>query len=58
MGDVSVPNYATGSIRNVTPSNQFSPINREIWKKGDPIIEAQGVYRTASGQLILSRECQ
>ncbi|MUG94788.1 hypothetical protein F7734_21420 [Scytonema sp. UIC 10036] len=51
-------NYATGSVRNVIPSNQSSPINRAIWKKGDPIVEAQGVYRTASGQLILSRECQ
>ncbi|WP_407884580.1 hypothetical protein [Scytonema sp. NUACC26] len=56
-GDLLVSNYATGSVRNVTNSNQSSSINAGIWKKGDPIIEPQGVYRTTSGQLVLSREC-
>ncbi|KYC39470.1 hypothetical protein WA1_32645 [Scytonema hofmannii PCC 7110] len=57
-GDLLVSNYATGSVRNVTYSNQSSSINSGIWKKGDPIIEPQGVYRTTSGQIVLSRECR
>ncbi|KYC37919.1 hypothetical protein WA1_05325 [Scytonema hofmannii PCC 7110] len=57
-GDLLVSNYATGSVRNVTYSNQSSSINAGIWKKGDPIIEPQGVYRTTSGQIVLSRECR
>ncbi|MUG93953.1 hypothetical protein F7734_16725 [Scytonema sp. UIC 10036] len=31
--------------------------SRRPWKVGDPIVEAQGVYRLANGELVLSREC-
>ncbi|MEH2439631.1 two-partner secretion domain-containing protein [Nostoc sp.] len=43
--------YSTGEVRNVQPTSR-------TWKKGDRIIEPQGLYRLANGQLVLSRECQ
>ncbi|MDZ7968379.1 MAG: S-layer family protein [Nostoc sp. DedSLP03] len=49
-GDQLISVYSTGEVRNVEPKSR-------LWKKGDPIIEAQGVYRLADGQLVLSREC-
>ncbi|MDZ8066667.1 MAG: filamentous hemagglutinin N-terminal domain-containing protein [Nostoc sp. DedQUE08] len=49
-GDQLISVYSTGEVRNVEPTSR-------LWKKGDPIIEAQGVYRLADGQLVLSREC-
>ncbi|MEA5596754.1 filamentous hemagglutinin N-terminal domain-containing protein [Rivularia sp. UHCC 0363] len=51
-GDGFVSTYSTGDVRNVSENNQSSE-----WKKGEPIIEPQGVYKLASGELILSREC-
>ncbi|MBN3963297.1 filamentous hemagglutinin N-terminal domain-containing protein [Nostoc sp. NMS8] len=45
-----VSNYTTGEVRGVE-------ITSRLWKKGDPIIEPQGLYRTSNGQLLLSREC-
>lgn len=27
------------------------------WKLGDPIVEPQGVYKLANGELVMSREC-
>jgi filamentous hemagglutinin family protein len=52
-GDVSMSNYSTDKVRGITDENTSRP-----WKKGDRIIEPTGVYRTASGELILSRKCQ
>ncbi|GAA6617543.1 hypothetical protein [Scytonema sp. NUACC26] len=52
-GDASMSNYSTGDVRNITNENT-SP----HWKKGDPIIEPQGVYRLSDGKLVMSRECQ
>jgi len=46
---VSVSTYTTGEIRGIDTSRS--------WKKGDPIIEPQGLYRTDNGELLLSREC-
>jgi filamentous hemagglutinin family protein len=43
--------YSTGEVRNI------EPISR-AWKKGDPIIEAEGLYRLTNGQLLLSRGCR
>ncbi|MEA5602782.1 filamentous hemagglutinin N-terminal domain-containing protein [Nostoc sp. UHCC 0252] len=45
-----VSRYATGEVRGVE-------ITSRPWKKGDPIIEPQGLYRLSNGQLILSRSC-
>ncbi|KYC35230.1 hypothetical protein WA1_08715 [Scytonema hofmannii PCC 7110] len=49
----TVSNYPTGDVRNVTTEN-----TSHLWKKGDPIIEPQGVYRLSDGKLVMSRECQ
>ncbi|MEH2306876.1 two-partner secretion domain-containing protein [Nostoc sp.] len=43
--------YSTGEVRNVEPTSR-------TWKKGDPIIEAEGLYRLANGKLLLSRGCR
>lgn len=50
-GDELVSVYSTGDVRNVEPTSQ-------TWKKGDAIVEPQGLYRLADGRLILSRECK
>jgi hypothetical protein len=47
-GDIS--DFATGEVRNV-PSSQTG------WKRGDPIVEPQGLYHLSNGKLVLSREC-
>ncbi len=49
-GNVFVSNYTTGEVRTV----ETEP---PVWKKGDPIIEPQGLYRLSNGELLLSREC-
>nr|MDZ8005298.1 S-layer family protein [Nostoc sp. DedSLP05]MDZ8101931.1 S-layer family protein [Nostoc sp. DedSLP01] len=49
-GDALMSDYSTGEVRNIEPTSR-------PWKKGDPIIEAQGLYRLPDGQLILSRTC-
>jgi filamentous hemagglutinin family protein len=49
-GDVLISAYTTGDVRSVEPTSR-------PWKKGDPIIEPQGLYRLPNGQLILSRSC-
>ncbi|MCC5628548.1 filamentous hemagglutinin N-terminal domain-containing protein [Nostoc sphaeroides CHAB 2801] len=49
-GDVLISTYTTGDVRNVESTSR-------PWKKGDPIIEPQGLYRLPDGQLILSRAC-
>ena len=48
--DAFVSNYTTGEVRGVETTSR-------PWKKGDPIIEPQGVYQLNNGQLLLSREC-
>jgi len=47
---VSVSAYTTGEVRGVETTSR-------PWKKGNPIIEPQGLYRLNNGQLLLSREC-
>ncbi len=47
---VLVSTYTTGEVRGVESTSR-------PWKKGDPIIEPQGLYRLDNGQLLLSREC-
>jgi len=51
-GDAVTLPYPTGSVRPV-PLDTTS----RAWKPGDPIVEPQGAYRLAGGQLVLSREC-
>ncbi|MEA5602781.1 hypothetical protein VB732_16970, partial [Nostoc sp. UHCC 0252] len=47
---VLVSRYTTGEVRGVE-------IASHLWKKGNPIVEAQGLHRLPNGQLILSRSC-
>ncbi|MCF2147040.1 filamentous hemagglutinin N-terminal domain-containing protein [Desmonostoc muscorum LEGE 12446] len=47
-GDASASTYPTGDVQNVSRQ----------WKKGDLIIEPEGVYRLANGDLVMSRECR
>ena len=47
---VAVSTYTTGEVRGVETTSRS-------WKKGDPIIEPQGMYRLDDGQLLLSRGC-
>ncbi|MDZ8257037.1 filamentous hemagglutinin N-terminal domain-containing protein [Nostoc sp. ChiQUE01b] len=49
-GGVLTSAYTTGDVRSVEPTPR-------PWKKGDPIIEPQGLYQLPNGQLILSRSC-
>lgn len=49
-GDNLASMYATGTVRNISNPSQ-------TWKKGDPIVEPQGVYQLTDGRLVMSREC-
>ena len=49
-GNVLTSEYITGEVRNIDSFNQ-------AWKKGDAIVEPQGLYRMENGELLLSREC-
>ncbi|AFY55547.1 filamentous hemagglutinin family N-terminal domain protein [Rivularia sp. PCC 7116] len=49
-GNIFVSKYATGEVRTVESNNP-------AWKKGDAIVEPQGLYRLKNGELLLSREC-
>nr|MDZ8017129.1 filamentous hemagglutinin N-terminal domain-containing protein [Nostoc sp. SerVER01] len=52
-GNASASSYPTDDVQNV--SNDSA--NRQ-WKKGDSIIEPEGIYRLTNGELIMSRECR
>jgi large exoprotein involved in heme utilization and adhesion len=41
--------YSTGTVQPVNPVS--------AWKQGGEIVEPQGVYRLADGQLVMSRAC-
>ena len=49
-GDGFISEYSTGDVRNVEPVSS-------TWKKGDRIIEPQGLYQLPDGRLLLSRAC-
>ncbi|MBD2677114.1 MULTISPECIES: filamentous hemagglutinin N-terminal domain-containing protein [Nostoc] len=51
-GNASASNYPTGNVQNISNNSAT-----HHWEKGDSIIEPQGIYRLANGQLIMSREC-
>ncbi|MEH2160725.1 MAG: filamentous hemagglutinin N-terminal domain-containing protein [Nostoc sp.] len=42
--------YTTGDIQSVETTSH-------TWKKNEPIIEPQGLYRLNNGKMVLSREC-
>ncbi len=51
-GDSGIAPYPTGTVQEI-PNVDHKP----TWKKGDPIIEPQGIYRSPEGKLLLSRAC-
>ncbi|NET82531.1 MAG: filamentous hemagglutinin N-terminal domain-containing protein [Moorea sp. SIO1F2] len=51
-GDASVSRYPTGEVRTVPSESASRP-----WQKGDPIVEATGVYQLPNGRLVMGREC-
>ncbi|KYC42858.1 hypothetical protein WA1_12090 [Scytonema hofmannii PCC 7110] len=57
-GDLSASKYPTGTVRGVENTHTFSNSTRQLWQKGDPILEPTGVYRLANGKLVMSRECR
>ncbi len=58
-GDASTSPYPTGTVRPVPRDTNSNRLNTTpAWKQGAPIVEPQGVYRLADGQLVLSRECR
>ncbi|AFY78189.1 filamentous hemagglutinin family N-terminal domain protein [Pleurocapsa sp. PCC 7327] len=52
-GDASISSYPTGEVRTV-PNNESG---KDSWQIGDPIVEAQGVYRLPNGRYLMSRQC-
>jgi large exoprotein involved in heme utilization and adhesion len=59
-GDLFASSYTTGTVRSVPSEGQESVSGTQEtrpWKIGDPIVEPQGVYRLANGELVMSREC-
>ncbi|MFL9458599.1 filamentous hemagglutinin N-terminal domain-containing protein [Tolypothrix bouteillei VB521301_2] len=56
-GEALMSQYTFGTVRTVSNTAPSVNLTRRPWQKGDPIVEAQGVYRLPSGQFVLSREC-
>ncbi|MBR8839475.1 MAG: S-layer family protein [Stigonema ocellatum SAG 48.90 = DSM 106950] len=54
------PTYVVPAVGAFTslPSSVSSTNSARPWKKGDPIVEPQGVYRLPDGHLVLSRDCR
>ncbi|MGK7945506.1 MAG: filamentous hemagglutinin N-terminal domain-containing protein [Microcystaceae cyanobacterium] len=50
-GNMNVPSYFPDTIQPIPD------IPSQPWKKGDPIIEPQGVYTSPDGRIYLSRDC-
>ena len=51
-GNADISNYSTGKVRSISNHQKSPP-----WKKGDPIMEPQGVFRLPNGKLLLSQKC-
>jgi filamentous hemagglutinin family protein len=48
--------YSTGDVRPLQ-SQSTTASNQNTWNPNKPIVEPQGMYRLANGQLVLSRQC-
>ncbi|MBW4695395.1 MAG: filamentous hemagglutinin N-terminal domain-containing protein [Lyngbya sp. HA4199-MV5] len=71
-GDAPVSPFPTGEVRTVPETSVQAPDGNTLtqdlapttqnspdrpWEIGDPIVEPQGVYKLANGELVVSREC-
>ncbi|KST63846.1 two-partner secretion domain-containing protein [Mastigocoleus testarum] len=50
-GHADISRYPTNNVRGIPKTTLRN------WKKGDPIIEPDGVYRLPDGKIVLSRNC-
>jgi filamentous hemagglutinin family protein len=55
-GEPQTSSFPTVSVETLPSDDQTSSLDR-AWRKGDPIVEPQGVYRLPSGKIVLSRKC-
>ncbi|KAM3108466.1 two-partner secretion domain-containing protein [Phormidesmis sp. 146-33] len=55
-GEAQSSSFPTVSVETLPSDRQPSPSSR-AWRKGDPIVEPQGIYRLPNGKLVLSRNC-
>ncbi len=49
------PNIAPYPVEQIEPLPPSDP--SQSWQRGQPIVEAQGFYRSTDGRVLLSREC-
>lgn len=52
-GESNISPYPTGGVEPIP-----SETETQSWRRGEPIVEAEGVYQSSEGKLVLSRECR
>ncbi|BDA72637.1 hypothetical protein CAL7716_068030 [Calothrix sp. PCC 7716] len=55
-GNAPISTYSTGSVSNL-PEQDLSTQGRRPWKKGDSIVEPQGMYQLPNGKVFMGNEC-
>lgn len=55
-GNAPLSTYSTGSVSNL-PEQELSTQQRCPWKKGDSIVEPQGMYQLPNGKIFMGNEC-
>ncbi|GJD15988.1 hypothetical protein RIVM261_009440 [Rivularia sp. IAM M-261] len=55
-GNAPLSTYSTGSVSNL-PEQELSTQQRRPWKKGDSIVEPQGMYQLPNGKIFMGNEC-
>ena len=51
-GNAPISTYSTGSVSNLPQTQERRP-----WKKGDSIVEPQGMYQLPNGKVFMGNEC-
>ncbi len=51
-GSAPLSTYSTGSVSNLPETQE-----RRLWKKGDTIVEPQGMYQLPNGKIFMGNEC-
>ncbi|BAZ11592.1 filamentous hemagglutinin-like protein [Calothrix sp. NIES-4071] len=51
-GNAPLSTYSTASISNLPETQERRP-----WKKGDTIVEPQGMYQLPNGKIFMGNEC-